>query len=146
MLIVLSPAQTIGKYLLIVDGIVAGGAVLMLTLLVGLETAYRFGNHGVGVSGDVVQDALAGLVGGRGRGPAEDDDGDEEQGCGEEQGPEVGKQGQEARGQQDEAEEGETEDEGEEEVEPVLQEGRWDRHGRDLASAREMFSAERERE
>lgn len=88
------------------------------------------------VAGDIVKEFLAwfwkGSVGGRrGGGVGEDEhDGEEERG-GEEEWPEIGQEGEEPWGQDDERDEGETEDQGEEDVILELEQLFLDLHGRE---------------
>lgn len=119
----------------------------MLTLLVGVENACWIGSYRIGLPSNVVEEVFPSLVGRGGRrGLAEEDDGDEEEGRGEEQRPEVGDQVEESRGQEDEPEESEREGDGDEEVESVLEEGCQDRHGTgSRGSSGEVFCREARR-
>lgn len=85
-------------------------------------------------SANVIEEALAGLVfsvnvGYRYGSPAEDDHGEEEDGSGEKEWPEVGQDGDESGCDEGERDESDTENESDEDIELVLEEFLRDLHG-----------------
>lgn len=106
----------------------------------------------IGVAGDVIEEALAGAVGGSGGdggGLAEEEDEGEEEGGGEEERPEIGEEGEESGSEEDEGGEGEGEDEAGEQMVFEFEQLFWDLHGGMMTMmmmAMDGRSPERERE